>query len=148
MDEQEEPVKRKRGRPPGRAKNPPKWTKEAAQELADAMESYFTRHPSALFLGEFKHQKFNHVYRELIADLSDKYPFFADAIKRIKAILEVRLAKGATTGKLKETFTIFNLKCNYGWVDKQVVEQHTTVTLKGSLAKALLDLDKQARDAN
>lgn len=43
----------------------------------------------------------------------------------IKGILETRAIKWAMTNKLNPTATIFHLKNNYKWVDKQDIEQKT-----------------------
>lgn len=43
----------------------------------------------------------------------------------IKEILETRAIKGAMTNKLNATSTIFHLKNNYKWVDKQEIDQTT-----------------------
>jgi len=43
----------------------------------------------------------------------------------IKDILESRAIKWAMTNKLNPTATIFHLKNNYKWVDKQEIEQRT-----------------------
>lgn len=41
----------------------------------------------------------------------------------IKDILESRAVKWAMTGKLNPTFTIFHMKNNFKWVDKQEISQ-------------------------
>lgn len=41
----------------------------------------------------------------------------------IKEILETRAVKWALTNKLNPTFTIFHLKNNYKWKDKQEIDQ-------------------------
>lgn len=45
----------------------------------------------------------------------------------IKEILETRAIKWAMTNKLNPTATIFHLKNNYKWVDKQEIDQKTTL---------------------
>ena len=47
----------------------------------------------------------------------------SETLKRIKNILEYRLNKKGLGGELNPTLTIFNLKNNYGWVDKTEVDQ-------------------------
>ncbi len=42
----------------------------------------------------------------------------------IKGILETRAIKWAMTNKLNPTATIFHLKNNYKWVDKQEIDQN------------------------
>jgi ATP-dependent Zn protease len=49
----------------------------------------------------------------------------AEVYGTIKDILENRAIKGAMTNKLNATSTIFHLKNNYKWVDKQEIDQTT-----------------------
>ena len=51
---------------------------------------------------------------------------FANLIKEAKQKIEAQLEENALLGKGNSTFTIFNLKNNYGWVDKQEQEVVTT----------------------
>ena len=54
----------------------------------------------------------------------------------IKEILESRAIKGAMTNKLNATSTIFHLKNNYKWVDKQEIDQNTNMKLSVNLDEA------------
>ena len=47
---------------------------------------------------------------------------FATLIKNAKDRVQAQLEENALCGKGNPTFTIFNLKNNYGWVDKQEQE--------------------------
>lgn len=47
---------------------------------------------------------------------------FATLIKEAKQKVECQLEENALMGKSNSTFTIFNLKNNYGWRDKTEVE--------------------------
>jgi len=47
---------------------------------------------------------------------------FSTLIKKAKAKIQAQLEENALTGKGNATFTIFNLKNNYGWQDKAEVE--------------------------
>lgn len=51
----------------------------------------------------------------------------SDTIKKVKDILEERVNMGGLKNKLNPTMTIFNLKNNYGWKDKN----ETDITTKG-----------------
>ena len=59
---------------------------------------------------------------------------FLHSIKRAKMICEQNIEKGLLSGKYNATGAIFNLKNNYGWKDKQEVEQsgelNNTITVK------------------
>ena len=60
---------------------------------------------------------------------------FAALIKKAKQKVEKQLEENALTGKGNPTFTIFNLKNNYGWVDKQ--EQEITETKRYNIVNDL-----------
>lgn len=47
---------------------------------------------------------------------------YSTLIKKAKAKVQAQLEENALTGKGNATFTIFNLKNNYGWQDKTEVE--------------------------
>ena len=59
---------------------------------------------------------------------------FFHSIKRAKMICEQNVEKGLLSGKYNPTGAIFNLKNNYGWKDKQEIEQsgemNNTITVK------------------
>jgi hypothetical protein len=61
---------------------------------------------------------------------------FLHSIKRAKMICEQNVEKGLLSGKYNPTGAIFNLKNNYGWKDKQEIEQNgemnNTITVKFS----------------
>jgi hypothetical protein len=52
-------------------------------------------------------------------------PHISDTIKRIKEILETRVVTGGMLGAFNPTMTIFHLKNNYDWKDKQEYD-HTS----------------------
>lgn len=60
---------------------------------------------------------------------------FANQIKAAKDRVQAQLEENALSGKGNATFTIFNLKNNYGWKDKQEIESTETkkVTIINSL---------------
>lgn len=62
---------------------------------------------------------------------------FATLIKEAKQKVEQQLEENALMGKANSTFTIFNLKNNYGWKDNIEVEANTQgkVTIVNSLPK-------------
>ena len=59
--------------------------------------------------------------RRTLINYGEKESFFA-LIKKAKAKVQAQLEENALTGKGNATFTIFNLKNNYGWQDKAEVE--------------------------
>lgn len=54
-------------------------------------------------------------------------PEFVNSIKRALQKCEMAVEKGAMQGKFNSTFSIFNLKNNYGWRD----ETHQDITTGG-----------------
>ena len=63
-----------------------------------------------------------------------KHPIFTDTIKQIKIKIEDQ--KEQMLYKMPNvTGLIFDLKCNYGWIDKQYIESDVKVTSVESLLK-------------
>lgn len=59
--------------------------------------------------------------RRTLTNYSNKESFFP-LIKKAKQKIEQQLEENALMGKANATFTIFNLKNNYGWQDKTEVQ--------------------------
>lgn len=99
---------------------PPKWNN--VQELKNQIDAYFLsltnedgtykKPPTitglALALG---------TNRETLCNYEEKDEFF-DTIKESKSRCEQWVEENAMLGKANATFSIFNLKNNYGWKDK------------------------------
>lgn len=66
----------------------------------------------------------------------------------IKDILESRAIKWAMTNKLNPTATIFHLKNNYKWVDKQEIEQKTEHSFNELSNEQVQKIAKQALKNN
>lgn len=66
-----------------------------------------------------------------------KKDLFFTQIKDAKAKVQAQLEENALMGKGNAVFTIFNLKNNYGWTEKQEIEANTKnkVTIINSLPK-------------
>ena len=64
-----------------------------------------------------------------------KDELFFTLIKNAKDRVQAQLEENALMGKGNATFTIFNLKNNYGWVDKQEISQssNTRITIVDDL---------------
>lgn len=56
--------------------------------------------------------------RETLCDYKEK-PEFSDSLKKAKARCEIELERNLIEGKINPTGSIFNLKNNYGWKDRQ-----------------------------
>lgn len=64
--------------------------------------------------------------RQRVSEWPWKYPDnknIKDYLDTIRWIIESRKQVWALTGKLNATFTIFDMKNNHGWVDKQEIDQ-------------------------
>jgi hypothetical protein len=66
-----------------------------------------------------------------------KRDLFFTQIKDAKSKVQAQLEENALMGKGNAVFTIFNLKNNYGWTEKQEIEANTKnkVTIINSLPK-------------
>jgi hypothetical protein len=122
---------------------PIKWTKAKLSKLAEEILEYYDTH-----LGEFQLLSFlNHkkIHRTQWVELVELSPELSDANKIIKQILEHRVVNMGADAR-NPTFTIFNLKHNYGWKDKQIIEQKTDLTVNGSLADMLAEAESDIGD--
>jgi len=118
MSELNEDNKRGKGRPK-------EWTDEKIEKIAKDMWKWFNENPEGInsyMLKSYYVKK--GIPAQYISEFSKRNEYFSETIKRIQDLLEVRINEGALTGKIKEASAIFNLKCNYGWVDRQEIN-HT-----------------------
>lgn len=98
---------------------PEKWTEKKAQQLIDETWE-FLRTTDKISFEKFLMDKGIHTKQK--NELAEKYEFFADALKDMKKYVEEKIKENTTEGKYNATFSIFNLKCNHGWVDVQKIE--------------------------
>lgn len=92
---------------------------ESVEELQSVIEEYFdfcdenekpyTMSGLALALG---------ISRQTLINYSKDENYF-DTIKNAKQLVEMQLEENALSNKTNSTFTIFNLKNNFNWKDKQ-----------------------------
>jgi hypothetical protein len=66
-----------------------------------------------------------------------KDELFSDLIKNAKARVQRQLEENGLSGKGNSTFTIFNLKNNYGWKDQQEVKKTSDIEDLTTLADML-----------
>ena len=59
--------------------------------------------------------------RKTLTNYEEKDEFFP-TIKRAKTKIEANIEKGALLGLYNPTFSIFNMKNNFGWQDKQEID--------------------------
>ena len=104
---------------------PLKWTEEAAMQLIDEFHVWIDESDDNIYVQDFFLMK-NDVCKSSINELSNRYPAFSNAYKKAKEKQEMKLLKLGGKGKLNPVFTMFNLKCNHGYQDTQVIKQETT----------------------
>jgi hypothetical protein len=123
MDQQN--IKRGEGGQPGN-KNAEKWTEGKAIDLGEKMIEWLREKDDEdndkgnIFFREFLLD--NDLYSDLVDYLCDKYKSFSDLIKKAKEIQEIKLVKFGVGDRLQPAMTIFILKNNHGYRDKQETE--------------------------
>lgn len=123
-------------RPNGR---PKKYTKKYLDDLSEEIVKFFNENEEARHIIDFCVYK--GLYKSRIQEFSRDNDNFSVSLKKVKTICEHRIIKNAYNMK-NPTFAIFDLKCNYGYIDKQTVEQTTNLNISGSLAQALNEIDE------
>jgi len=109
---------KKRNNPVGR---PIKWTEEASMQLAEELIAWLKASDDNIFFNRFLYEV-KGLSHQTISDISEKHSKFSDAIKTAKKIQESKIVDMALKMKLNTTMSIFFLKCNAGWVDKQQID--------------------------
>ena len=74
----------------------------------------------------------------------EKKELFYPLIKNAKQIVETQLEENALSGRSNPTFTIFNLKNNYGWKDQQEIKTTSEVNispLESAMDKLIESID-------
>lgn len=74
--------------------------------------------------------------RQSLINYSKDEEFF-DTIKKARAKVEQQLEENALMGKANSTFTIFNLKNNYGWRDSVEINNQNELTKLDELLKEI-----------
>lgn len=81
--------------------------------------------------------------RQSLINYSKDEEFF-DTIKKARAEVEQQLEENALKGVSNSTFTIFNLKNNFGWQDKTEIE--TTGSKNGIIDELIGALNNAKKD--
>lgn len=63
--------------------------------------------------------------RKTLTNYKNRDAYFP-TIKKAKTKIEASIEKNALLGKYNPTFSIFNMKNNFGWEDKQEIDTTTT----------------------
>lgn len=113
---------------PNTPKHLVKWTREVAKNLFDEMQEWFYNNPDAFMLKQFTVYK--KIDSNILGDLYNKYPENKPTINLIKEMCEVRMLEKGLTGKYRDVLTIFALKNNHNYTDKQEVIMTNNDNLK------------------
>jgi len=120
-------------------KGPSKWTKPKIDKLADKMEDYYSKNDGSFQLLDFLNQE--GILRQRLPEFCERSEKFTDSLKKVKQLLEARVVNMAHDSR-NPTFGIFNLKANYQWQTKEVIEQKSEITVNGSLAQMFNEMDE------
>lgn len=108
------------------------YTKEfVTKELSSILQDIL-RDKKVVVLGEVMEKR--SYPRQCFSEWADEYgedKAISDTIRKIKNILEDRVASGSLKKKLHPIAAIFNLKNNYGWKDKSEVDNNSNIRITG-----------------
>ena len=122
------------------AGRPPKWTEKEAIQLANDLVNWIAED------GNVYWKRFIVLERrlrpQLISELSEKYPEFAELIKIAREIQEVKLAEMSGHDTIK---SIFMLKNYHGYADKTEVKSENVTTIK-DMRNKLAEMEAMTED--
>lgn len=85
------------------------------------------------------------ISRQTLINYSKDENYF-DTIKNARQLVEMQLEENALANKTNSTFTIFNLKNNFNWKDKQEIETNREQLNK--VEELLAKIKDEANDNN
>lgn len=116
------------------------------EEMQDRAEQYFTNCEQkgytpniaglALYLG--------FTDRKMISEYFNKYPEFQEVIGYIKLYMEDKLLIKLENKETATAGVIFNLKCNFGYNDKQQEESEKINNMASALSTAMKIIENQS----
>jgi hypothetical protein len=104
---------------------PVKWTEEKILQLGEELIEWLKADEDNIWFERFLYEE-KDLYPQLIGEMKDKYPKFAELIKKAKKIQEGKIVDGSFKHSLNPTMAIFVLKNHYQYTDKQ----QTDITIK------------------
>lgn len=129
---------------------------EMPEQLIVAIDSYFDFCDNKIMLNDIKTGKritkpytmtglcdFLNITYETLTEYA-KLDGYSDPIKRAKQKVETHVVEMATIGQHNPIFSIFNLKNNFGWVDKHEISVEATNTTPTPLL--IEELDKEIKE--
>lgn len=115
-------------------------TKEEVQEIIDAYFSLCDQLGKPYTMSGLANAL--NMSRQSLVNYSKEDEFF-DTIKKAKLEVEQQLEENALMNKANATFTIFNLKNNYGWRDSiEVADKEKLAKVEELLTKIEEEADK------
>lgn len=122
------------------------WTIPYVQSELAGMMKEVKKDKTILFIGElFEERKYS---RQRFSEWALKFeqdPEISDTIRRIEAILEARVAKGALKGTYNANFAKFHMINNHNWKEKTTIDPDPAGG-PSSLSRVLEEADKRRRD--
>lgn len=109
-------------------------TKEEVQKIIDAYFSLCDQLEKPYTMSGLANAL--NMSRQSLINYSKEDEFF-DTIKKARAEVEQQLEENALMGKANSTFTIFNLKNNYGWRDTVEVKNDNELSKLDELLGAI-----------
>jgi len=98
-------------------KNAEKWTEDIATKIGHDLINWMKESNKNVFYDEFLYIN-NDYHPDLIGNLSEKFTSFSELIKKAAKIQETKLRLYCGNGKLHPTMSIFCLKNNHNYTDK------------------------------
>lgn len=106
---------------------PTKYTEEFVKAEVSKILNFVLENKNVVYIGEvFENLPYPRENWSRWLKQFSEVDEIAHTIKRVDEILETRINTGILHNKLNPTAGIFNLKNNYGWKDKQEIDQNNT----------------------
>lgn len=97
------------------------WTEEKVLQLGEELIEWLKASDENIWFERFLYEV-KDLYPQLIGEMRDKYPKFAELIKKAKKIQESKIVDGTFKHNINATMAIFVLKNHYQYTDKQQTE--------------------------
>jgi hypothetical protein len=97
------------------------WTEEKILQLGEELIEWLKASDDNIWFERFLYEV-KDLYPQLIGEMKDKYPKFAELLKKAKKIQESKIVDGTFKHNINATMAIFVLKNHYQYTDKQQTE--------------------------
>lgn len=120
-----------------------RWCDNYTIEEVSAGKVLTVNRPQVPTIGHFCHQELKMTKEALLNyEKAKGYEAYFGTIKRIKDEVYEAKQRALNNGQGSVTGLIFDLKCNYGWQDKQVID--TNVNFKATFGTAIIPTPPEA----